>query len=228
MSAAVSTAEPTSIADQATDALTTPVSSAHVQKLRDALDVERDDLAEKLRETEDAAIDPLVKSDAARELREKANEIQFGLDRLDSLFTALTKRRDELRKAEAQSSKSNAYAAVKAERDALVVEIRERYPLLIAELIDIATRLKASNARVAQCNAAGVTAATWLYGAEGLARRREEISNTPSILTSMRLPAPLDGPWCAWPRSEVVGAAEVIDKMLAPARAKLVARAKAA
>ena len=205
---------PASVADHAAEALRGTGNSADARKLLRPLTEERAVLAEDLRNAETAAMDPLISGAQAREAQALAERVRFDFARLDKLHAALVARVGDLEKAEAKADSDAEYKAAKAERDALAAEIAERYPAIVAELVSIMRRLAASNNRVSAANA-GRRGEEWLYGAESIARGREDYSPTPGLLTSTKLPAPRDNAYLAWPRTSNEAAALEIDTHLA-------------
>jgi len=98
----------------------------------------------------------------------------------------------EVKAQEEQAHRRSAYDAL-TERDKLAAELAEVYPPVGAKLADLAARVAANDAVIERVNQKLPDGATWIAGAELIARQLKSFfdgpSNIPHITLHMRLPA---------------------------------------
>ncbi len=157
------------INDSIRAALTELISSVDARGLLAKANEERARLEAAVTAARRAALDPLATQDAAVASRQQLERLTFDRDRLDSQIAALERRISELVDEESAAAAERAYQAAKAERDELAATIADRYPKLVAEFIDLARRVRASDEALAVVNS-GVASDAWLLGAEAAAR----------------------------------------------------------
>lgn len=91
------------------------------------------------------ALDPLGSSTQARRLRDETADIQFEIDRLERLATALRERHATAQRQEqAEALRIETQAAI-IERDALADDIRALYPVAVAVIVGLCDRIEASD-----------------------------------------------------------------------------------
>jgi hypothetical protein len=102
------------------------------------------------------ALDPVLSPDlkAARAAMEDA---RFAADRLRTLLPRLQVRHSELRKAEDLAAWRKDFEEVKAKRDTMAEEFRQRYPQLVDELVDLMQRMAHVDEEVSRVNGNGGT-----------------------------------------------------------------------
>ncbi len=144
------------------------------------------------------AYDPTVD---AQKARQSLADAEFVRDRLQAALAALQARLRELRAQEYSEQWHREYAEVEADCHAVATELREVYPALVAELIDLFTRQKVCDAKVSRINGsapAGVKLR--LREVELVARNLERFTrDTPSITKELRLPDWKKSDKLAWP-----------------------------
>jgi hypothetical protein len=106
----------------------------------------------------------------------------------------LGERLREVKSQEEQARRQAAYDVALSERDRLAVELAEVYPPLAAKLADLAARVAANDAAIERVNQKLPDGATWIAGAEMIARQIQnfnDINNAaiPCITRHLRLPA---------------------------------------
>jgi hypothetical protein len=139
------------------------------------------------------ALDPLTPSSDAVTAREEAENAEFERARLNAALPRLRRRIEEL-KAEAVDAERRArFELVRAERDALVGELRAVYPQLAAQLVDLMARVAANDREIEQVNGALPSDAGSLRGAELIARGLQsfeiDVHFIPRLTTRVALPA---------------------------------------
>ena len=99
----------------------------------------------------------------------------------------------EVKKQEEQARRRAAYNVAVAERDKLAAELAEVYPPLAEKLADLAARIAANDAIIERINCKLPKDATWIAGAELVARKLRSFfdgtADIPRITRHMRLPA---------------------------------------
>ena len=93
------------------------------------------------------ALDPTLSPDpkAAREAMQAA---EFARDRLRTVLPRLQKRHERAASAERKAAWIERYDAIKVEHDAAVAELRNLYPKVVGELVDLLRRNRELDARV--------------------------------------------------------------------------------
>jgi hypothetical protein len=98
------------------------------------------------------ALDPRLPASAQRNARALASDAEFSRDRLSAAAAKLKERLAELRDQEENTKRKIAYDKAQAERDRVAEELRVNYPDLTQKLVDLLTRLQASDHQVAAVN----------------------------------------------------------------------------
>jgi hypothetical protein len=146
--------------------------------------------AERLRQKRN---DPTLRADAAMQARADADKAMFIDERLASALVQLKRRKDELSANEEAKLQRAAFAAARAQRDAMAAELKSKYPKLCAEIVDLLSRLQDCDMAVDAANAVRPRGEDLLLSAELVARglpsfARSVGSDIPR-LTRARLPA---------------------------------------
>ena len=111
---------------------------------------EADEAATKAREQ---ALDPAVVVDVV-EVGAAVASAALARDRLQAALPRLQQQLKQAREGEHTEQWLEDYAAVKAKRDELVAELRERYPQLVDEMVGLMTRMADTDKQVDRVNAA--------------------------------------------------------------------------
>jgi chromosome segregation ATPase len=115
------------------------------------------------------ALDPAAAAAAASEARAERDRLNFDRERVGAQLDALKRRLDDLREAEDLASAGVEYQAAKVDRDQLIIRLKDRYPAIVAELVELFEALDANDARLARVNGK-LDGREWLLEAEPLAR----------------------------------------------------------
>ncbi|MBI1182116.1 MAG: hypothetical protein GC201_16350 [Alphaproteobacteria bacterium] len=144
--------------------------AADVQQLADDLESERAALVAQAEAAHRRSLDTSLDSKAARAARDQAKDLEFEAERRAA-------QRDEMRahfEAKTKSDKARQqreeYEAAAAEADALVTEIRDRVPIMLAELAALFQRIVDSDERLKTANAIRPGGSPWLAPVEARAR----------------------------------------------------------
>ena len=111
---------------------------------------EADEAATKAREQ---ALDPAVVVDVVK-VGAAVASAALARDRLQAALPRLQQQLKQAREREYAEQWRQDYAAVKAKRDELVAEMRERYPQLVDEMVGLMTRMAETDKEVDRVNAA--------------------------------------------------------------------------
>ena len=111
---------------------------------------EADEAATKAREQ---ALDPAVVVDVV-EVGAAVASAALARDRLQAALPRLQQQLEQAREREYTEQWREDYAAVKAKRDELVAELRERYPQLVDEMVGLMTRMAEIDKEVDRVNSA--------------------------------------------------------------------------
>jgi len=153
------------------------------------------------------ALDPRLRPADVADARQRMQDADFRSTRLDRAAQELAEVLDDAKSREKAQAAEIEYQAAKAERDQLVKEIGEEYPVLAEKIVTLLDRLAASNARLERVNP-GRRGKEWLRSAEALARSAPEnwevdmTSSLRHLLRSVKLPhfKYVDHHGYAWPR----------------------------
>ena len=160
---------------------------------------EADETATKAREQ---ALDPAVVVDVVK-VGAAVASATLARDRLQAALPRLQQQLKEAREQEYTGQWREDYAAVKAKRDELVAELRERYPQLVDEMVDLMTRMAATDRAVDRVNSAAPYGDHPRLRSVELAARGVDRLTQPdiSIPQELRLPNlhPSSGRLFAWP-----------------------------
>jgi flagellar motility protein MotE (MotC chaperone) len=94
------------------------------------------------------ALDPALSAKDVAIARHEMEDAAFRRDRMQTAETKLGERLRELRGQEEDHRRWLAYEKAKAERDKLVVELKEVYPTFAARLGDLAVRIDANDREI--------------------------------------------------------------------------------
>jgi hypothetical protein len=147
------------------------------------------------------AADPLSTIEDARAAKVETDQAHFALTRLQGQIAKLRERFAELTSTDQAQAKVAEYEAAAAENAALATEIAETYPRIVAELVDLFSRLEAHETRIGNLSYPGGRPS--LISPEAVARGCNSVFLWGGVspverLTAIKLPR-LDGPGRTWP-----------------------------
>ena len=129
-------------------------------------------------------------------------------DRLDVAVKRLRDRYKQVSSTEENARRQLEYDRVTSERDKLAEELKQKYPALVATLVELMQRVDANNNEIASINAKLPDAAERILEAELIARQMrgfvENWVQATSLVQELRLPAwdhDVHQPY-AWPIDE--------------------------
>ncbi len=157
------------LADRVRRALSEPIAADEVVALVGEMQIARDTASTRRAEAHKRALDPSLTASEAEKAHAESVRLQFEVERLEAGIVALEGRERVLRDSERGQAKAREYAAAKQERDDLAKALKERWPALASEMVELLGRLKASDARLVKVNP-GHTGDEWLQSAEVVAR----------------------------------------------------------
>ena len=159
-------------------------------------------------------------AEAAQDALARASAAQFNRDRLKS---ALPKLRDKLTTAlegERHSRWLSTYRRVEAERNLLSDEFAEVYPVMIAQLADLFTRMEQNKLDCAEVNSIASNSLQnenrRLVNAELHARGLKDFSRFPEISKTIALPDCVESDRNLWPPKEKPFGVVFAETMIAP------------
>ena len=109
--------------------------------------------AENATKTREEALDPATVIDAAK-VGASVATAELTRDRLRAALPRLQERLKQTREREYAECWLNDYAAVKVRRDAAAEQLRERYPIIVAELVALMADIAATDREVDRINVA--------------------------------------------------------------------------
>jgi hypothetical protein len=166
------------------------------------------------------ALDPIASPDAAM-ARQAMEAAAFARDRLKTVLPRLRERRNEVEHQEKLAAWTADFEQVQTKRDVLAKELRERYPVLAAELVNLMVRIKEVDAEVRRVAlSAPLGAKGRLHEVELTARGIDRLSPPDvEIARELRLPnfSRADNePVLAWPPREPTLAEQYLATMPPP------------
>jgi len=140
------------------------------------------------------ALDPQLSAEKVAVARREMEDAAFRRDRMQVAVTKLGERLKELKAQEENERRWAAYETAKAERDELVTELKDVYPVFAARLADLMGRIRASDEEVDRINrGASPSGAECLRSVELVARDLNgfnvSTANVPRLVRDVRLPA---------------------------------------
>jgi hypothetical protein len=157
----------TALAERIAETLADTPSSDEVATLTADAEREVERLTRALEQARQMSLDPRAFPEFVTKARRDAAELAFAIERLTTALDALRAALQTTRSREEESRRAALHAEVTAERDAIADELREKYPALAGELVELLTRIKASNGRVEALNRSG---GPWIDPVETVAR----------------------------------------------------------
>jgi hypothetical protein len=151
------------------------------------------------------ALDPALSPDA-KVAREAMQAAEFSRDRLRTVLPRLQARLAEVRAAEYAARWEPDFQQVEAACDALAAELAATYPNVVAQLIDLLTRVTACDAEVDRINgSAPYGDHRRLRGVELTARNLDSFTrDDPPIAKELKLPDWGNTAKMAWPRPPAI------------------------
>ena len=98
------------------------------------------------------ALDPTLRAAEAATARRESDDATFASDRLQAATVRLRDRHKQVSAAEENARRVIAYNEAIAARDVLAEELKQKYPTLVAQLVELLTRMHANNNEVARVN----------------------------------------------------------------------------
>jgi hypothetical protein len=116
--------------------------------------------------------------------------VEFNRDRLRTVLPRLQARYQEVAAAEYLTQWRADYELLKVKRDALAAELAVTYPTVVAQLVDLFTRIEANNAKISDLHLARPSGAgLHLAEAELVARNLDGFTrDNPPIAKQLQLP----------------------------------------
>jgi len=140
------------------------------------------------------ALDPKLSAEKVALARREMEDAAFRRDRMQVAVAKLGERLNDLKAHEENERRWASYEKAKAERDKLVAELKQIYPVFSARLADLMGRIRASDEEVDRINRrASPSGAEWLRSVELVARDLSgfniSTANIPRLARDVRLPA---------------------------------------
>ncbi len=193
-----------SLTDRIALILQTEVASdALVEVIDDAQD-ELEAAREAYADVQERVLDPLSTSAAATKAKREAEDLTLQISRLEAALKRLSGQLEAARAREADAARLKLYEEVKAERDALVEDLRRIYPEAAAAIAALLPRIEPLDQKIMAVNHDLPEGAPHLQFVEHLARDRPNHEGT-YLSRSVRLPALLhkDIYWSSfWPEKQ--------------------------
>jgi len=133
-------------------------------------------------------LDPHSTSSIVAKAKKELEDRTLAAARLESAIGRLTDQLETARAREAEAARSKLYEDAKAERDALVEEVRKAYPEAAAAIAALLVRIEAADQKVAAANQDRPAGVSWLEPVELVVRGRKPNEGAP-LYRSVRLPA---------------------------------------
>ncbi|QTH20811.1 hypothetical protein HRJ34_21180 [Rhizorhabdus wittichii] len=108
--------------------------------------------------------------DEAEAAAEEAGRVARRLVRLQAKRQQLQGRYQELMDSERRKRHVEEYEAIRGRRDQLAADIKDRWPVLVGEIIDLIERIEASDAEIEASRRNVPSGCDWLESAESMAR----------------------------------------------------------
>lgn len=189
-----------SLVDKAARALRETLPSNEVATLMESLKAEMQTRGEEMAKAKESSLDPFVPAATAQGHRATASDLQFEIDRLARIESALAERLTALTEAETRARQAADYQSAMAERDQLAIDIAANYPRIVAELVSLCERIEASDTRIRGVIGPRLESAEVIARGVSPAGGNERLAGFNGDAT-LRLPAPRHHPWgAAWPK----------------------------
>lgn len=156
------------------------------------------------------ALDPFASTTDASAASGKADALTLEAQRLEKLTGLVAEAVTEAQAKEAEGERAKAYTAAKRERDTLTAWASQRYPELVAELVEYAARMDANNRTLDRVNDALPFGRERLAYADTQARGWDPARTYDRSVTGMKLPDPANVEALAWPKPLPNFAAELM------------------
>ena len=104
-------------------------------------------LKRELESARELSLDPLARSEVVIKARQDSSDLEFTIQRLTVAIDRLKAKHAAAVAQEEEAKRAALHAEVVGERDALVSEVRERYPTLTGELADLFGRVRDNDKR---------------------------------------------------------------------------------
>ncbi len=182
---------------------TEAASDALAEVIDDAQD-ELEAAREACEEAKERVLDPLSTSAAVSKARKELDDSTLQVSRLEAALERLSNQLKAARAREAEAVRIKQYEEVKAERDALVEDIRTIYPEAAAKIAALLPRIEPLDQKIMAVNHDLPEGAPHLQFVEHVARDRPNHEGT-YLSRSVRLPALLhkDIYWSSfWPEKQ--------------------------
>ncbi len=180
---------------------------AALKALAEVIDDAQDELEaarEAYADAQERVLDPLSTTAAVSKAAREAEDLTLQISRLEAALKRLSGQLEAARAREADAVRAKAYDEVKAERDALVEDIRTIYPEAAAKIAALLPRIEPLDQKIMAVNHDLPEGAPHLQFVEHVARDRPNHEGT-YLSRSVRLPALLhkDIYWSSfWPEKQ--------------------------
>lgn len=168
-------------------ALSEPLPSGDLAALLEDATREADAAREEFARAEAAALDPRSDPEAVAVARKAMDDARFRCDRIANAVSALNSRLDDVINREREAARSERRGAAEKRQMAAAQVLRDRYPVLAAELVEILEECQAADRAAHQ------------VGLQGHSFVMAGWSSFRNPGASVRLPHPDDRPHI-WPR----------------------------
>ncbi len=182
-------------------------SEATSEALAEVIEEARDELATLTEACDDAKermLDPLATTEEVAKAKRELDESTLQAQRLNSALGHLTAQLESARHREKEAGRIKRYEEAKAERDALVEDLRTIYPQAAAAIAALLPRIEPLDRKITEINQDLPEGAAYLPLVEHVARDRPNHEGT-YLSRSVRLPALLhkDIYWSSfWPEKQ--------------------------
>jgi DNA repair exonuclease SbcCD ATPase subunit len=141
-------------------------------------------------------LDPFSTSATVTKAKREFDDLTLQASRLGTALDCLANQLETARAREAQAAAVKLYEEAKAERDALVEDIRRIYPEAAAKIAALLPRIEAADKKIVAANNDLPDGAAWLEYPEQIARGRPPHEGS-SLARSVKLPG-LQHPSSEW------------------------------
>jgi hypothetical protein len=149
----------------------------------------------------------------ARQHKAEAADLKLVNERLAAMDVQLVALAAKLADERDEAARVKRRRAAIAERDALSEWLKDRYPAIVAELVEAAARIRINNEAIADANRECRPGEEWQSGAETVGRGcKVNAPGSPMLAggNGLRLPAPRDCGYPAWPPQPMVETAAAL------------------
>lgn len=190
--------------DRISAAFTGTPSSDEIAALLTDVSVADDKAKSLYADAKERALDPATPATEVTKARKAMDDCEFASQRMSNATARLNELLATIKQGETETARQHEFDAAVAERDQLAAEMAEEWPELELKIVDLLTRVAASNARLSHANNGAI-----VRSAEAIARNAPaDFDTNPASLLRLvecvRLPAFVGGDpqnfGYAWPK----------------------------